>query len=355
MVDGQRIHRKLGKSGRSTQDGEYTLTDCIAALEKMKADAREDRLNLPKGRQVPMTFTQAAEEYLKREAEIGGKDLQRKSATLRLYLVPFFKNMHVAKLSTYDVERYKNHRLIEGTTLGGDRMSPKARKKGRAIGGQRKDTAPGTVNRELATLSHLLSRALEYGWVTHKSAVVKRLKTEDPCNIALTPEQAAALLKAAEEDSNRHIYPFIAIGLGTGMRRTEILSIRLQDVDIERCLIHIPKAKAGRRDQPMTPHICGFFKGLVEAAQHCGYQLDWLFPADSESGHVVNIMKPFQRVVKAAGLDPRKVTPHTMRRTVITQLHLSGVAVPTIQKISGHHDPNMVHLNRPGFRGGPVV
>lgn len=109
-------------------DGEYTLTDCVAALEKMKADAREDRLNLPKGRQVPMTFAQSAEEYLKRETEIGGKDLQRKTATLRLYLVPFFKNMALGKLATFDVEKYKNHRLTGGATLGGDRMSPKARK-----------------------------------------------------------------------------------------------------------------------------------------------------------------------------------------------------------------------------------
>lgn len=348
MVDGQRIHRKIGKNGRSGQDGEYTLTDCVAALEKMKADAREDRLNLPKGRQVPMTFAQAAEEYLKREAEIGGKDLQRKTATLRLYLVPFFKNMPLGKLTTFDVEKYKNHRLTGGTTLGGDRMSPKARKKGQAIGGQKKDLAPGTVNRELATLSHLLSRALEYGWITHKSAVVKRLPLDESCKVALTPEESNALMEAAWQDRHPQIYAFVAIGLSSGMRKSEILAIRLRDVDIKNATIYVPKAKKGPRTQPMSPIACNVLKGIIELLEKWGGEIDWLFPADSESGHTVNIEDAFKRVVKAAGLDPKKVTPHTMRNSVITQLHVSGVDVATIQRISGHKDPRMVfHYARP--------
>jgi len=342
MVDGQRIHRKLGKNGKSGQNGEYTLTDCVAALEKMKAEAREDRLNLPKGRQVPMTFAQAADAYLQREAEIGGKDLQRKTATLRRYLIPFFKNMPLGKLSTYDVERYKNHRLTEGTTLGGDRMSPKARKKGQAIGGQKKDTAPGTVNRELATLSHLLSRALEWGWITQKSAVVKRPKLDNVRDYYLTAEEADALLAAAGKDHMIEIWAFVAIALATGMRKSEILAIRYADIDLERCVIHIPKAKAGKRDQPITMTLALFFKECLLVRNHYHPEQEWLFPADSASGHSVNITKSFRRVVIAAGLDPNKVTPHTLRHTAISHLMQAGVDLSTLKRISGHKSDHMV-------------
>ena len=52
--------------------------------------------------------------------------------------------------------------------------------------------------------------------------------------------------------------------------------------------------------------------------------------------------RPFQRAVERAGLDSKKVTPHVMRHTVITDLVTSGVDLPTIQKISGHKTPAMV-------------
>jgi integrase len=342
MVDGQRIHRKIGKNGRSGQPGEYTLTDCIAALEKLKADAREDRLNLPKGRQAPMTFSQAAEEYLKREAEIGGKDLQRKTATLRLYLMPFFKNMPLAKLSTYDVERYKNQRLTQGTTLGGDRMSAKARKKGHAIGGQKKDTAPGTVTRELATLSHLLSRALEWGWITQKSAVVKRPKLDNARTDYLTAEECVALLTAADRDHDRNIWAFVYIALATGMRKSEILAIRYEHINLNRAIIHIPNAKAGKRDQPITMGLASFLAECIAVKKHFHLAGEWLFPANSASGHVVNITKPFKRVVLAAGLDPKKVTPHILRHTVISHLMQAGVDLSTTKRVTGHRSDSMV-------------
>ncbi|MCC2975719.1 tyrosine-type recombinase/integrase [Sphingomonas sp. PL-96] len=59
--------------------------------------------------------------------------------------------------------------------------------------------------------------------------------------------------------------------------------------------------------------------------------------------------RQFARAVVRAGLDPQKVTPHTMRRTAITRLVKAGVDLPTIQRISGHKTLAMVlryvHLN----------
>lgn len=55
------------------------------------------------------------------------------------------------------------------------------------------------------------------------------------------------LIDAAKEDQCPYIYPFIVIGLGTSMRRMEILSIQLKNIDLARRVIFIPKAKAGAR------------------------------------------------------------------------------------------------------------
>ena len=124
------------------------------------------------------------------------------------------------------------------------------------------------------------------------------------------------------------------------MRKMEILSIRLQDINIEKRVIYIPKAKAGAREQPITQSLAEFLQGYIKQAKPAQ---EWLFPSTlSDTGHVINIDKPFKRVVKKAGLDPTQVVRHTLRHTAITHLVQAGVDLPTVQRISGHKTLQMV-------------
>lgn len=169
---------------------------------------------------------------------------------------------------------------------------------------------------------------------------VKRLKEDKGRIVCLTTEQIKKLVDAAKEDQCPYIYPFIVIGLGTSMRRMEILSIQIKNIDLNKRVIYIPKAKAGAREQPIPQYLADFLSGYVDAAK-----LDqvWLFPAKlSASGHVMNIEKQFRRVVAAAGLDPKEVVRHTLRHTAITHLVQAGVDLPTVQRISGHKTLQMV-------------
>jgi integrase len=150
----------------------------------------------------------------------------------------------------------------------------------------------------------------------------------------LTTEQAKCLIECVKEDQNPHIYPFIIIGLESSMCRTEILSIRREHVDLQRRIIHIPKAKAGSREQPITAHLAEVLSGYL-AALPTG--TPWLFISPSaKEGYTVDIRKPFTRIVLAAGLDPSRVVRHTLRHTAITQLVKSAVDLPTVKRISGH-------------------
>jgi len=67
-----------------------------------------------------------------------------------------------------------------------------------------------------------------------------KLKEDNGRIVYLTANQAQSLLEAAKADQNRQIYPFILIGLRTGMRKSEILSIRREHVDLESLLIYVP-------------------------------------------------------------------------------------------------------------------
>ena len=328
MADGQRIHRVVGRESEGT-----TRTQAEQYISQARSDAKHDRLSLPKGRKRVLLFSEAAEKYVERLEEENGKDIAAKRRRLKSHLVPFFGNAQLSKIASFDVERYK-----------------KARKEQKAIKSHSvkretttfKETGAsnGSINRELAVLSHLLNKAIEWGWISHTCMRIKRLKEDNARIIYLTVEQAARLVECAKSDSNPQVYPFIVVGLETSMRTMEILSIRKEHVDLARKTIHIPKAKAGQREQPITGHLAEFLKARMEALQE---GCVWLFPSlSARSGHTVEIRKPYRRVVTAAGLDPNVIVRHTLRHTAITHLVQSGVDLPTVKRISGHKTLAMV-------------
>lgn len=308
MVDGVRIHRVIGRETDGT-----TRTQAEAFMEKARTEARQGRLNLPKGRKVVLGFAQAALAYLDKLAEEGGKNIAKKRQHLADHLVPFFNDKPLAKVSSFDVERYKKARLEAAIK-------------------------PGSLNRELATLSHLFTKTVEWKWIDFKPATIKRLQEDKGRITYLTIEQIGRLIDAAKQDQNWQVYPFIVIGLETSMRRMEILSIRIEHIDLARRVIYIPKAKAGAREQPITDHLAEFLRGYIGSAPG----QEWLFSAESSAGHTVSIEKAFRRVVVAAGLDPKEVVRHTLRHTAITHLVQAGVDLPTVQRISGHKTLQMV-------------
>ncbi len=109
-------------------------------------------LNPPEGRKLALTFNEAAEKYLAKLAQEDGKDLVMKGYRLKMHLKPFFGNTQLSKITTFDVERHKKQRggeLVVRPNGPGGKPS---------VGGE---TKPATINRELAALSHLFSKAVE--------------------------------------------------------------------------------------------------------------------------------------------------------------------------------------------------
>ena len=132
-ADGAKIKRSIGLRSEGV-----TRRQCEQFIEQARTHAREDRLNLPKGRKRHVRFKQVAADYLKRQSSEGGKNIPRKRSQLRLHLIPFFGHQRLDKITTFTVDIYKKRRADAGAS-------------------------PATINRELATLSHLLRRAKAWG------------------------------------------------------------------------------------------------------------------------------------------------------------------------------------------------
>ncbi len=328
MVDGQRIHRVVGRESDGT-----TRTQAEEFIQKVRRDSKDDRLALPKGRKIALGFRDAGEKYIGKLEEEGGKDIAAKRRRLKQHLVPFFGDTPLSKISSFDVERYKKVRSQAKAIPGGEKNRPKDE-------ATLKTMSKGTINRELAVLSHLLNKAVEWGWIQSRPAVIRRFPESQGRITYLTVDQVKDLIESAKQDQNSQIYPFIVIGLETAMRKMEILRIRKEDVDLQRRVIFVPHAKAGSREQPITQHLAEFLGSHMAMLPE---GTPWLFPSiAAKDGHTTDVRKAFRRVVAAAGLNPDEVVRHTLRHTAITHLIQAGVDLPTVKRISGHKTLIMV-------------
>jgi len=313
MVDGQRIHRVVGRESEGV-----TRERAEHAIEVHRTKAREGRLDLPKGRKHHRSFAEMAKDYLERieHNPKDGKNLERKRLHFDQRLIPFFKSQRPDKLTDFAIANYSRARLKEGAK-------------------------PATVNRELATLSHFLNRALEWKWITTRPKIQKG--EEVPKQIVILDAAAKrALYDAAVADQDPYLWLFTVIALGTGMRHGEIVRVRWEHIQFDQKRIHLPRAKAGTREQPIPTDLA---TTLRKEWDQLGQPEGWLFPtsrADAKSDHRQTMAQQFRRAVIRAGLNPAKVTPHVLRHTAITELVKAGVDIPTIQKVSGHKTVEMV-------------
>lgn len=133
LCDGQRIHRVVGRESEGV-----TRAQAETFIEQARTDARAGRLNLPKGRKVALAFNEASNSYIERLRASAGKNIVRKERQLELHLKAHFGLQRLDKITDFSVKGYR-----------------KARRDAKA--------ADATINRELATLSHLLRSAARWG------------------------------------------------------------------------------------------------------------------------------------------------------------------------------------------------
>ena len=75
----------------------------------------------------------------------------------------------------------------------------------------------GTINRELATLSHLFNKAVDWNWIEARPCKIEKLAESQGRILALTDVDCDALMKAAIADEDPYLWLFVAFGLNTAM------------------------------------------------------------------------------------------------------------------------------------------
>lgn len=135
-------------------------------------------------------------------------------------------------------------------------------------------------------------------------------------------------------ERDRLLLALLAYG---GLRRSELLALDWDDVDLGRRLLRVRKAKGGRqRVVPIHPALIALFDEylamrlpLTERALFTGVQGKRLSPTI--------MAMTFRRYATASGVNARKrVTPHTLRHVFASELLSAGANLRQIQELLGH-------------------
>lgn len=290
------------------------------------SDAERGELRFP-GKSVG--FHVLADEYLEwAKTNKGASTWQRDEWELRA-MKDFFGDVAA---DTITLERCEAFKAARTQALGQSAW---------AKASQRPGTVPtvrkSTVNRSLSVLKHLFTWARRRGKMTANPALDVRRHKEDPTTFyEVSPEEEVLLLAVAEKRRKApHLAPFLAVALHTGGRLSEVLTLRWENVDLERRRVEFVKTKSGKS---RTVKLNVFVAGVLKAWQERAGASPFVFPG-SDGRPIVSIKTAWHKVAaEVAKTFPRfeRCRIHDCRHTFGSRLAAAGVDLVTIKDLMGH-------------------
>lgn len=155
--------------------------------------------------------------------------------------------------------------------------------------------------------------------------------------VVLSPDEVRRLIEAA---GNLKHQTALSVAYGAGLRASEVVALKVTDVDSERMTLRIEQGK-GRRDRyaMLSPVLLERLRVWWRVARAQGRMPDggWLFPGldplDQLSTRQLN--RAIHAAAEAANIDKR-VSMHTLRHSFATHLLEQKVDIRVIQVLLGH-------------------
>src|SRR6185437_11469931 len=126
---------------------------------------------------------------------------------------------------------------------------------------------------------------------------------------------------------------------GTGMRRSELVRVKIDHIDSQRMIIHVIDGKGHKdRDLPLSPTLLENLRVYWRWLKPRTY----LFPSRMHRDHEQPVSDKivwhaFTEAARKAGIRKR-VSPHLVRHAFATHLLEAGTDLRTIQMLLGHED-----------------
>ena len=243
----------------------------------------------------------------------------------------------------------------------------------------KKGRKPSGINRNMASLRGILSRAVEWGILdTHPLTGLKPLKIDkNPKPRHLSPTEEKQLRSALdtrqeEQRKNResfnqwrqarkkpllntldctftdYLKPLVLVAINTGLRRGELFKLTWHDISLKGRTLTVEGAGAKSGHTRHIPLNDEAFATLVAwRNQTDGTEL--VFPNPNTGKQFDNISTSWKKLVEQAGLSypkdhPKRFTFHDLRHTFASNLVMKGASIFDVQELLGHDSTDTTQI-----------
>ena len=295
--------RYAGLDGRTLREssGSTKFREAESLLIKRRNEIKEGKQ--PEVKRISNhSFIELSEEYLK------WAERQRSYKSKRgfvLQLVDLYGSLPLRRFSSKLLEQFQTARLQKGNK-------------------------PATVNRLMATLKHMISKAADWDMVEEETLKrVRKVQLLEENNRRLrflTKEECRELINACIN----HLRSILIIALNTGMRKREVLFLKWDNVDLRNGFILLELTKNGeRREIPINDTVREVFQSIIRRLD-----VPFVFYDPRVGNPYQDVKRSFPSACRRAGIKDFRF--HDCRHTFGSQLVMAGIDLTTVKELLGH-------------------
>ncbi|MDI9355986.1 MAG: tyrosine-type recombinase/integrase [Chitinophagaceae bacterium] len=201
---------------------------------------------------------------------------------------------------------------------------------------------PSSINRKIASLKSFYKYMLTRSYIQENPTLrIKPLKEPKTSPSFVKESEITSLLENTnfeETFSAQRDKIVIEILYGTGIRMSELISLKENNIDIEKQQIKVMGKRKKERIIPITPHLAETIKQFIKIKkeQFPVKSFEYLIITDAGlPAYPVLIHRIVTQYVSAFSNSSKK-SPHVLRHTYATHLLNKGADINSIKDLLGH-------------------
>ncbi len=199
-----------------------------------------------------------------------------------------------------------------------------------------------SIARKLTTIKNFHNYLFQKGIIKHDvSQTIERPKTKKSLPKVMTVDEVDRLLniecKTAFDYRNKAMLELL---YGTGLRISELLNLKLSDIDLENCIIRCVGKGNKERIVPIGEYVLYYINEYLKYRPKLSKnkKSEYLFLNNLGGGlSRFSFFKILKRLLKEKNINV-DVSPHTLRHSFATHMLEYGADLRTIQELLGHSD-----------------
>lgn len=195
-----------------------------------------------------------------------------------------------------------------------------------------------TIRAHLRALGRVFNVAIREGYLSSDENPVRKVELPDAEQyVPYQPlrEEVEGILQRMRDGGGHEDADVVQFLFTTGLRRTELAHVRVEDVDLRAArVLAVKHGKRGGRDLPIPEGMVQLLERIIGRATG-----DYLLPGKSEENRAACVGRVFSRWRKR--LELPRFNAHAMRHGFVTHLDRMGFAESVIAALAGHKPRTM--------------